>query len=160
MRNVVYDVQAHVWKAMNPEADQFETIFGNWSERKEDSMKNVAKALMIAAVLMVALFVAAMPASEAEAAPLSAAGMSTNAPDVSLPYVEDVNPCGGKKYVAVVTCASNGKAELKVTCGGKKVKVERLDERTWTVTLKKGKTYKMSVKANGSAWKSIKYGVC
>lgn len=118
------------------------------------------KLIAIAAALMVALFVAIMPMNEAEAAPLSAAGMSTSAPECSLPYVDDVQQVG-KKYEALITCAGSAQSfDLKVTLNGKKVKVTKLDTNLWSVKLKKGKTYKVSVRAHGGSWKSVMYGVC
>lgn len=79
-------------------------------------------------------------------------------PSVSLPYVDDVNPWGGG-YIATVTCAGSAKAELKVTLNGKRVKVRKHAPRVWTVKLKKSRTYKLSVRIKGCAWKSIGYRI-
>ena len=128
----------------------------------------------LSVVLLVALLCLANPA-EAEAAPMKA-GTST-APTVatmdaecircegtacSLPYVDDVNDWGpGKVIVTVCCCGDAAKYQLKVTNPkGKKVKVTKVKRDVWTVVLKKGKTYKLSVRPKGGKWRSIRYGVC
>lgn len=105
------------------------------------------------ATMGVALVIAA-----ALVAPMQAeAKLTTAEPSVSLPYVEDVNPYGGG-YVATVSCAGRGSAILKVTCKGKPVKVRKVAKRTWTVKMKQGRCYKLSVRS-GSACKSIGYRI-
>lgn len=158
MRNIVFETQELVWKAINPTAEPFEVIFGKWNERKEDAMKYTLRFAAIVAALMLAV-ACLIPSGSAEAAPLSA-GVTSAAPSCSLPYVEDVQQ-SGKGYVALVSCAGSGSHfDIKVKCGSKKVKAERIDERTWSFKLKAGKTYKVSVRADGGSWKTIKYGIC
>ena len=121
------------------------------------------KLVAIAAAVLVALFIAVIPANEAHAAPLSAnAGMSTDAPAYSLPFVEDAQQVDSKNYEVLVTCAGSADPVLTVTDmkSGKTVKYTKLDARTWTVKLKKGRTYKISLKVKGQKAKAIKYGVC
>ncbi len=118
------------------------------------------KIAIIIAAIAIAIAVNLTGAPSAEAAPLSAAGITSAAPSCSLPYVEDVQP-SGKGYVALVSCAGSGSHfDIKVKCGSKKVKAERIDERTWSFKLKAGKTYKVSVRADNGSWKTIKYGIC
>lgn len=133
------------------------------------------KLIAIAAAAMVALLLIAAAPAEAEAAPMKA-GTST-APTVatmdaecircegtacSLPYIDDVNDWGdGKVIVTVCCCGDAAKYQLKVTNPkGKKVKATKVKRDVWTVVLKKGKTYKLSVRPKGGKWRSIRYGVC
>ena len=110
-------------------------------------------AVIIAAML--AMCVACVPRAEA----LSAAPMKHETV-VSLPYVDDANPCKGG-YTVTVSCAGNAKSyALKVTDErGKAVKVEKHSKRVWTVTMKRGHVYKIAVKGAGASWKSIRYGI-
>ena len=97
----------------------------------------------------------------APAEALQAGSIKASAPSVSLPYVEDVNPSKGA-FVAVVSCAGKAKrAELRVTDvrAKKRVKVHRVSAKRWTVKLAKGRSYKLSVRAKGGAWRSIGYRV-
>jgi len=160
MKNVAYEIQKAMWRILNPTAEPFEFLFGNWSERHDDALKYSMRFATIATALMVAVFFAVTPIDEAEAAPLSAAEMSTAAPECSLPYVDDVQQVNGG-YEALVTCAGSANAKLTVTDmkTKKTVKVTKLDARMWSVKLKKGRTYKLTVKLGKDA-KSIKYGVC
>ena len=79
----------------------------------------------------------------------------------SLPYVEDVNPYGSGKSVATVVCyGGHGPFKLKVTDErGKRVKVHRHRKGVWTVVLRNGEAYKVSVREKGEGWKSIGYCV-
>lgn len=106
-------------------------------------------------IIAIALALGAAPQAEA----LQAGSCSRcEKPSVSLPYVEDVNPAKGG-YDALVSVCGKGKAELKVTCKGKRVKARKLDAHTWHVRIKRGKTYKISARAKGGKWKSIAYRV-
>jgi len=109
------------------------------------------KKLVVLVIAFVVGIAIAMP-STANAAEL------TTSVGVSLPYVEDVNEFGSG-YVATVTCAGSSKAVLKVTQSGKRIKVRKHAPRVWTVKLKRAKTYKLSVKVKGGAWKSIAYRI-
>ena len=98
----------------------------------------------------------------AQSAEALQAGRITSAPSVSLPYVEDVNPSGKAAYVAVVSCAGKAKrVELRVTDlkAKKRVKVHRISGKRFEVKIRKGRSYKLSVRAKGGAWKSIGYRV-
>lgn len=77
----------------------------------------------------------------------------------SLPYVEDVSP-NNSGYVAQIGCAGSAKCSIKVTCEGKRVKAERAGKRLWAVKMRKGASYRLSVKAKGGEWKSIVYRIC
>ena len=90
------------------------------------------------------------------------AGRVASAPSVSLPYIEDVNPSGKSAYVAVVSCAGKAKrVELKVVDvrAKKRVKVHRISGKRFEVKIRKGRSYKLSVRAKGGAWKSTGYRV-
>ena len=76
----------------------------------------------------------------------------------SLPYIDDVNDWGAGKSIATVV-VSGDKPQLKVTSGGKKVKVTKHKKGVWTVVLKNGKKYKLSSREKGGKWKSIGYRV-
>ena len=110
--------------------------------------------LVFGLALVVAIGLATIPAvGHAAYAEVTAA-----APSVSIPYVEDVNPAGGG-YVATVTCSGSAKAEIRVTCRGKRVEARKLAPRTWAVRMRADREYRLSVRADGSAWKSIGYRI-
>jgi len=115
-------------------------------------------------IIVLAACVAAVIALTLAGTPKAEALQATNmqAANVSLPYVDDANPCGAKSYVATITCCGDAKAKLKVTDlkTKKQVRVTKHRPRVWTVTMKRGRTYRISVKARSGAWKSIKYGIC
>ena len=120
-------------------------------------------AIIIAAIVAAVIALSLMGAPRAEAAPLSAAGITSVEPRCSLPYVDDVNEWGKGHVILTVYCCGNAKAyDLKVTSGKGKMKVVRSKrhKNVWTVVIRKGKTYKLSVRAKGGSWKSIKYGIC
>ena len=121
-----------------------------------------AKLIAIIAAAMVALLVAAMPAGEAEAAQLNAGCIRCEGTACSLPLVDDVNDWGKGKVIVTVTCCGDAKSyQLKVTNEkGGKVKATKHKKRVWTVVMKKGRTYKLSVRPKGGKWRSIRYGVC
>lgn len=121
-------------------------------------MKNLTKIMALVAAVMIALLVAGTPAAEADAKPLQAGYVKCTTQACSLPYVEDVNKVKGGYAVLIEVCGKP--SAVKVELKGKKLKVKRLDAHTWKVTLKKGKVYKLSAKAKGGKWKSVKYGVC
>ncbi|MBR4614656.1 MAG: hypothetical protein IKO55_03535 [Kiritimatiellae bacterium] len=78
---------------------------------------------------------------------------------VSLPYIEDVNP-SGSGYTALVEVCGRGRALLKVTSGAEKIKIKRLDARTWQVHMKRGKAYRIAARsAHGGAWQAIGYTI-
>ena len=122
------------------------------------------KLIAIAAAVMVALLVAAIPVNEAEAAPLNAGCIRCEGTACSLPYVDDVNEWGKGKVILTVYCCGNAKSyQLKVTNEkGKKAKAVRSKKRNdvWTVVVRKGHVYKLSVRPKGGVWRSIYYGVC
>ena len=76
---------------------------------------------------------------------------------VSLPYVEDVNPDGNGYAARIEACGKP--AKFKVICKGKKVKAVRDGRNAWVVKMKRGKTYRISVKAKHGKWKSIAYRI-
>ena len=39
MKNVAYEIQKAMWRILNPTAEPFEFLFGNWSERHDDALK-------------------------------------------------------------------------------------------------------------------------
>lgn len=120
------------------------------------------KLVAIAAAVMAALLVAVIPANEADAAPLKAATTKAERVACSLPHVDDVNDWGKGKVILTVFCCGNAKAyHLKVVNDkGGKVKVVKSKKNVWTVVLRKGRTYKLSVKPKGGVYRSIYYGVC
>lgn len=78
---------------------------------------------------------------------------------VSLPYIEDVNP-SGSGYTALIEVCGKGRAALKVTSGAEKIKIKRLDARTWQVHMKRGKSYRIAARsAHGGAWQAIGYTI-
>lgn len=95
----------------------------------------------LTSIMVAALLAATVYAPSAEALQAAEVG-------VSLPYVEDVNPSGGG-YVATVSCAGPAKAKLRVTLKGRSVKVRKVGTRLWLVKIKRGKLYKLSVRADG-----------
>jgi len=81
----------------------------------------------------------------------------------SLPYVDDVNPCGAKAYNVTLTCCGNAKSfAMKAVdmSTHAKARVVKHGKRVWSARLKTGHVYRISVKAVGAkAWKSIYYGI-
>ena len=116
-------------------------------------MKRITAAIIAA---MLAMLVCMACAPRAEALNAVPAKQET----VSLPYVDDVNPCKGG-YTVTVTCAGNAKSyAMKVTDErGKSAKVTKHAKRVWTVTMKRGHVYKIAVKGACTSWKSIRYGI-
>jgi len=109
----------------------------------------------VAVVLAVAVGLAMLlvPAGEAEA--YVCAGVVDDR--CSLPYVSDVNPYG-KKYMATVEVAGEPKV-VKAYIGKKRVKIDRIGERTWMLPMKKGKLYTIKAKSARSGWKVIQYKI-
>jgi len=110
----------------------------------------------IIAIIVAALVAAACLGTTSAEAKVAAAGM----PNASLPYVTDVNPSARNLYVATVECAGSGKSfEFQAVCKGKRAKVKRIGKRAWSVKIRRGELYKLSVRAKGGKWKSIGYRV-
>ena len=110
----------------------------------------------IIAIIIAALVAAACIGTTSAEAKVTAASV----PNVSLPYVTDVNPVGGNMYEAQVECAGSAKAfELRATCKGRSAKVHRIGKHAWSVKIRRGEAYKLSVRAKGGKWKSIGYRV-
>ena len=117
-------------------------------------------AIIIAAIVAAVIALSLMGAPRAEAAPLSAGSVE---PRCSLPYVDDVNEWGKGHVILTVYCCGNAKSyDLKVTDPkGRKAKPIRSKRHrnVWTVVIRKGKEYKLSVRAKGGKWKSVGYRV-
>ena len=110
----------------------------------------------VIAVIIAALIAAACVGTTSADAKVAAASM----PRTSLPYVTDVSPSGRNLYDALVECAGKGKSfELRAVCKGKRAKVSRVGKRAWSVRIRRGELYKLSVRAKGGAWHSIGYRV-
>ena len=122
-----------------------------------------AKLVAIVAAVMVALLVAVIPVNEAKAENLKAQN-PMNAPNVVMPYVDDVNPWGAKSYAVTLTTygCSKAKTSIKVMdCKTKKLlKLDLIYKKQWVAIMKKGRTYKITATAKGTKSMSIYYGVC
>lgn len=97
-----------------------------------------------ALIVFVAICVAFVP--KAEAAPLSASTYGIS----SVPCVTDVEHLDKDRFLIEVTVTghTDGK-NLSVKRAGKKVKVYKIDQHTWSFEAKKGKTY--TIGFNGKA---------
>lgn len=121
-----------------------------------------AKLTMLALCVAAIVALSTMGALKAEGAPLAAANMQAERVVCSLPYIDDANEYGPGKVIVTVVCCGDAKSyQLKVTNEqGKKVKVTKHKKRVWSVVLRKGRTYKLSVRPKGGVYRSIYYGVC
>lgn len=119
------------------------------------------KTAIIAAIVAAVIALSLSFTPSAEAATLSAGSVE---PRCSLPYVDDVNEWSKNNVILTVYCCGNAKSyDLKVVSDkGKKAKAVRSKRHrnVWTVVVKKNRVYKLSVRAKGGKWKSIKYGIC
>jgi len=105
----------------------------------------------IMAAATAAAILASMPAT-AGAQELTTAGGF-----VSMPYVEDVNETA-RGYVATVSVCGDAGATLRVTCDGRAVKACKVARRAWAVSMRAGKTYKITARpAHGGRARSIGY---
>jgi hypothetical protein len=109
---------------------------------------------------VLAMLVAAMVAAAMFATPAEAKVQAADMPRCSLPYVMDVNP-NGNGYDVLVSCSGNAKKfSMKAKCGKRTLKAERIGKRSWVVKMKRGKTYRLSVRGDGGKWRSIEYRIC
>lgn len=93
-------------------------------------------------------------------APLDA--YAATMPSTSLPYVDDANERIDNRHNVTIACAGFGRAyKLKVvdTKTRKRVKARHVKKRVWLTVLKNKRLYKISVRADGSKWKSIYYRI-
>lgn len=120
-------------------------------------MKNTMKVAAVILAMCAAIVLAGNP-SEDEASTLKGASLST----YSIPFVDDANDAGEKAAILTLTCYGNAKSfSMKVVDAksGKRLNVAKHKNRVWTATVKRFRTYRISVKGVGGKWKSIEYGI-